>query len=155
MINMSNGYTSAFIEITCLVGSHSAHEPHEKDLMVWFAQRDQHIFGAGAVGFDIVEIVWDKNLFERQKTFILQVTDLIIAKKNWENMECAPDSQTLKNFRAFYQMIAQFKSENVDESLEIPIASFDGTIKLYDTCGIHKVYKHFRGCVVCNAALPY
>ncbi len=61
IIQMSNGLTSVFIETICLAGSDIAIENYQKDLMIWFAQRDWILLGMGLEGFDISEIIWHKN----------------------------------------------------------------------------------------------
>lgn len=37
--------------------------------------KDQNIVGRGTVGFDITEMLWEKEYFERQKQFMLRVLD--------------------------------------------------------------------------------
>jgi len=74
-IAMSNGLTSVFLDTLCLAGCDIAFKPYQKDLMLWFAQRDWTLTGMGFEGFDISQIIWDAAIFEEQKKFILETVD--------------------------------------------------------------------------------
>ena len=63
LLVMSNGGTDVFINILALSGAVIARTESEKRLMVYLSEKDQ-IIGRGCVGFDIVEMPWDKETFE-------------------------------------------------------------------------------------------
>ena len=63
---MSNGGTDVFINILALSGAAIARTESEKRLMVYLSEKDQ-VIGRGCVGFDIVEMPWDKESFPRCK----------------------------------------------------------------------------------------
>jgi hypothetical protein len=149
---MSNGLTSVFTETICLAGSDIAVENYQKDQMIWFGQRDWMLVGMGLEGFDIVEMMWDKENFEEQQKFILHVIDRATKKTNWELLEYEPHEMIFKTLTEFKQMICDFKKEFIETEKTIGIFDFDGTVKRYDKCNKHKIFKHVNGCVICNNA---
>lgn len=152
IVRMSNGMTSVFIETFCLAGADFAKEELEKDLMIWFGQRDWVIIGMGVEGFDISEIIWNKIDFNQQKNFILRVIDLIYKKRNWEYLSYQPNTDLLfGKLDKFKEMIISFTKENIgDSDLKEGIFEFEGAIIKYDRCVKHQIYKHWQGCVICN-----
>ncbi len=142
--------TSVFIGTICLAGSSFALEKYQKDIMIWFAQRDYIILGMGSEGFDIVEIPWNKEIFDAQQNFILQVVDLVIKKTNWQYLSYNPNDLVFSFLADFKLMIADFGIECIEIDKQIEIFNFDDTINQYDKCQKHNIYKHFQGCVICN-----
>ena len=61
-IRMSNGATDVFINVLAISGSALAETEQEKRLIVWLSEKDQKV-GRGTVGFDIVEMPWQKETF--------------------------------------------------------------------------------------------
>lgn len=151
IIQMSNGLTSVFIETICLAGSDIAIENYQKDLMIWFSQRDWILLGMGLEGFDISEIIWHKNQFEQQKDFIIKVIDFAINKTNWDLLSYNPHEMIFTVLKDFKQMIIDFNIDFIDEKSEINLFDFDGFVKKYDKCEKHKIYLHCQGCVICNS----
>ena len=65
-ICMSNLTTDVFINVLSLSGSALAVTVEEKQLVVWLSEKDQKFVGLGTVGFDIVEMPWEKgNILKR------------------------------------------------------------------------------------------
>ena len=149
-ILMSNGLTSVLIDTICLAGSDIALEKYQQDIMIWFSQRDWMILGMGFEGFDIGEIIWDKENFYAQQKFILKVIDLATEKTNWDLLNYNPGEMIFATLTDFRQMIHDFKIEHIETENEISIFDFDGIINRYDKCGKHRIYKHYAGCVICN-----
>lgn len=152
VIQMSNGLTSVFIETFCLGGADLATENFQRDLMIWFGQRDWAIMGMGVEGFDISEIIWNNEEFDNQKKFILDVIDSVSKKKNWEKLSYNPNEDFLfGRLDVFRRMIHSFKIEMIEQDdWEYGIFDFDGEIDKYDKCEKHNIYKHWNGCVICN-----
>jgi len=71
----SNGCTDVLLTVIGLSGSRLARTDDERNMMVWLMMKDQNIVGRGTVGFDITEMLWEKEYFERQKQFMLRVLD--------------------------------------------------------------------------------
>ena len=61
-LNMSNGGTSVFINVLCLRGERLAETESQKHFMVFLAEKNQNVCGIGTVGFDIVDMPWDKEM---------------------------------------------------------------------------------------------
>lgn len=151
-IQMSNGATSVFIETFCLAGADLAIEDYQKDIMIWFGEHDWDIMGIGMLGFDISEIIWNKQEFDNQKKFILDVIDSIFQKTNWKYLSYSPNEDFLfSKLVEFRKMIQLFKSEMIEQNIQdYETSDFTGETNKYDKCLKHKIYKHYDGCVICN-----
>lgn len=148
---MSNVTTSVFFETLCVSGSDLAEESFEKDLLIWFGQRDWTIIGMGVEGFDTDEIIWCPENFDQQKSFILKIIDATFAKKNWLLLGYDPPEQIVfENLNLFREMIKSFTVNDISKNEEVEIFPFDEEINRYDRCEIHRVYKNFIGCIICN-----
>ena len=86
---MSNGGTDVFISILALSGAGIARTESEKRLMVFLSERDQ-IIGGGCVGFEIVEMPWDRGTFETDKRFLMQVIQGARNRSGWERLDYCP-----------------------------------------------------------------
>jgi len=149
--HMSNGLTSVFIETFCLAGIENATEDYEKDMLIWFGQRDWTLLGMGIEGFDIAEIIWDANKFDKQKAFIIASIEGVFQEKNWDLLNYTPNREWLfEKLVIFKKMIEDYTVIHIDKALQFEVFEFDGEVKRYDTCETHKIYKHMGGCVICN-----
>lgn len=147
-LQMSNGLTSVFIDTICLGGSEIAENEFQKELMIWFAQRDWQLMGLGIIGFDVAEIIWDKEIFTEQKSFILKTLERSLNKTNWELLGYNPREEwVLKNLNGFKRMISEFESRHIEKEEEYKIIPFEDKFK---KCNKHKIYLHVKGCVICN-----
>ena len=150
-ILMSNIRTSAFLETICLGGADIATENYQKELMIWIAQHDWRIRGLGCEGFDICEIIWDKQIFDKQKKFILRVIDSTINKVNWNLLSYIPKEEWLfGKLSDFRIMVNNFNREHIELDKEEKLFDFDDKVQLYEKCEKHKIYKHYEGCIICN-----
>jgi len=150
-VSMGNALTSVFFETLCLAGGGIAALPWQKDLMIWFAQRDWTLTGMGFEGFDISRIIWDAAVFEEQKSFIIEVADRALKETNWNLLGYKPDKNLLFGaLRVFKNMIQKYGADKIDTGNQIEIYDFDKKIKKYEVCEKHKVYKHAEGCIICN-----
>jgi len=148
---MSNGLTSVFIETFCLAGVENANEGFEKDLLIWFGQRDWALMGLGITGFDISEIIWDAGNFDKQKAFIIAVIEGVFQEKNWNLLGYTPNREWLfEKLVVFKKMIEDYMSTHIVKEAQYEIFEFNEGVKKYDTCEVHKIYKHLGGCVICN-----
>lgn len=150
-LGMNNGLTSVFISTMCLSGVEIAKEKFEKDILIWFAQHDQAVMGRGTVGFDVSEMIWDKNIFSNQKTFIIETINGALEEKNWHLLDYNPKKEWIfESLEIFKRMISAYESKHIDKECQEEIFEFDDNIKKYKTCELHKIYTHFAGCVICN-----
>lgn len=147
-IQMNNGLTAVFVDVICLAGSEIAQEIYQKDFMIWFAQRDYKLWGLGIIGFDLVNILWEKEIFQAQKNFILEVLDRALKKINWNLLSYAPrEDWVLDCIERFQQMIEAFDETHLDKANPYELISFE---KQYEKCPKHQVFLHIEGCVICN-----
>ncbi|WP_291725602.1 hypothetical protein [Bernardetia sp.] len=147
-LNMSNSLTGIFIDTLCLAGSDIAKEEYQKDIMIWFAQRDWSLLGLGIIGFDITEIIWDKSLFQHQKKFILKVIERALEKANWNQLSYEPrEDWIMSSLKTFKRMIEEFNLEHIEKEEIFEIIPFGNK---YQKCEKHQIYLHIEGCVICN-----
>ena len=83
-IQFSNGSTSVLLSTLLLAGSDTAESEWEIKLMQFLAGRDQNVFGFGMVGFDLGDIGWERERFDEQRAFVLQVADLALDRHRWD-----------------------------------------------------------------------
>ncbi len=149
--NLSNGATSVFIETLCISGIENATNDFKKDILIWFAQRDWTLIGMGFEGFDVSEIIWDSKIFNQQKEFIISTIDGVFEEKNWNLLNYAPTKEWLfEKLNQFKIMIYEYKIIHINKTSQFEIFEFVNSIKKYEICKKHKIYKHFEGCVICN-----
>lgn len=147
-LQMSNGLTSVFIDTICLAGSDIAQQVYQKDLMIWFAQRDPQLMGSGLIGFDIADIIWKKEIFPAQKAFLLTVLESAAEKKHWDKLGYSPrEDWAIQSLQEFKRMLTEFEVTHIDEEEQESIIPFD---KKYVTCPKHHIFLHVQGCVICN-----
>lgn len=152
-IQLSNGLTSVYIDTLCLAGSDIATQPYEKNLLIWFAQKDGTIVGYGFEGFDIVAIIWSPEMFDKQKNFLLLLIDAALAKRNWRRLQYVPrDDMIFECLSQFREMVRAFEKKHIVLTEQDSLWEFDAGIQMYERCKKHDVYMHAYGCVVCNNA---
>ncbi len=151
-LQMNNGLTAVFIETICLAGAGLANQNYQKDLMIWFAQRDAAILGAGFTGFDISDIIWSREQFDEQKHFLLGVIEAVFDKENWQYLSYQPNEKLLfHEMENFKQMISTFQPDMIENHLrQQEVFEFNGDVAQYDKCSKHQIYLHPYGCVICN-----
>lgn len=146
--SMSNGLTDVLIDVICLAGSDIAEEAFQKELMIWFAQRDWRIMGLGITGFDISDIIWDSEIFDKQKVFILEVIQKALIRKNWEVLEYEPKEEWIfPKLNQFTKMIDDFKKEHIKNEQQTQVIPFD---VIYTKCSKHQIFLHVGGCRLCD-----
>lgn len=75
----------------------------------------------------------------------------LLLKKNWLLLGYDPPEQIVfENLNLFREMIKSFTVNNISKNEEVEIFPFDEEINRYDRCEIHRVYKNFIGCIICN-----
>ena len=68
-LKISNGATDVLIDILVLSGSSLAQTQWQKELIIFFASKNQEIKGLGCVSFDISDLGWEMDHFDEQKKF--------------------------------------------------------------------------------------
>ena len=113
---ISNGGTDVFINILALSGAVIARTESEKRLMVYLSEKDQ-IIGRGCVGFDIVEMPWDKETFEEDKKFIIQLINGARNKAGWERLDYSPNEELVSYYLdTFENLIKRMTVDDIREN---------------------------------------
>jgi len=153
-LNMSNGGTSVFINVLCLSGGRIAETESQKRFMVFFAEKNQNVCGSGTVGFDIVDMPWDKNSFDEDKAFILKVIEGARQKLGWETLGYTPNEELVMEYLdTFYKLTERMTAEDIiEESLIEWLSEVNENAPIrcgFPKCKIHDAYFSVHGCQVC------
>ena len=153
-ICMSNMTTDVFINVLLLSGSILAKTETEKQLIVWIAEKDQRFVGLGTVGFDIIDMPWNKETFSKDKLFLLKIIQSAENKLGWEKLDYTPEFilPTLQKFREY---IEKMTNDDIDDNaLREWFNAADSNDPIH--CGFPRCKKHhtfltFLGCQICNS----
>ena len=156
-IHMSNGLTAVFIEVLVISGSMLATTVREKELVIWFAEKDQSSAGRGTVGFDVDDIPWTVDGFQYEKQFILHMISNAVAEMGWEKFDYTPNKDIVTScLKQFAQMIEMFEQQHVDidnyiEWRDCELLDGEPGIPIgYPKCQKHDIYLTCFGCLLCN-----
>ena len=152
---MSNGGTSMFINILCLSGGRLAETDSQKRFMVFLAEKNQNAIGLGTVGFDIVDMPWDKDSFDEDKAFMHRVIDGAKQKLGWETLGYEPNEEfTFQFLDTFRKLIERMTADEIiDASLTEWLSEADEYDPVrcgFPKCKIHDTYISIHGCQVCT-----
>ena len=115
-LNMSNGGTSMFINILCLSGGRLAETESQKRFMVFLAEKNQNVIGLGTVGFDIVDMPWDRDSFDEDKAFMLRVIEGAMQKLGWETLGYKPNEEFVTEYLdTFRKLIERMTADDIGE----------------------------------------
>ena len=153
-LNMSNGGTSVFINILCLSGGRLAETESQKRFMVFLAEKYQNVCGIGTVGFDIVDMPWDKDSFDEDKAFMLRVIESARQKLGWETLGYETNEEFVAEYLdTFQKLIERMTAEDIiEESLTEWLSEADENDPTrcgFPKCKIHDAYISIHGCQVC------
>ena len=153
-LNMSNGGTSVFINVLCLSGGRLAETESQKHFMVFLAEKNQNVCGIGTVGFDIVDMPWDKDSFDEDKAFMLRVIESARQKLGWETLGYEPNEEFVAEYLdTFQKLIERMTAEDIiEESLTEWLSEADENDPTrcgFQKCKIHDAYISIHGCQVC------
>jgi hypothetical protein len=147
-LDLSNGLTSALVDVLSLAASDLAATPWELRLAYWIVQHDQIRTGLGSVGFDVSELGWTTAGFEAEQRFVLGLIDAAFARQGWDRLPFVPDEDRLfAALRRLRELVAQLSPDIVG------VASSRAWLpeELPDErCPRHAVFLHELGCVLCN-----
>ena len=152
---MSNGGTDVFINILALSGAVIARTESEKRLMVYLSEQDQ-IVGRGCVGFDIVEMPWDKETFEEDKKFIIQVVNGARNRIGWEKLDYTPNEEIVFRYLdTFENLINRMTVDDIrEDSLNDWLSKSEADNPVYcdfPRCEKHNTFLTCFGCQICNS----
>jgi len=150
-LQMSNSTTDVFIDVLIISGSFIAQTHWQKELIVFLSLNDQEIKGLGCVGFDIYELGWKVDIFEDQKSFLLNVIDSALKKMNWEVLNYEPNEELIfTNLKRFREMIINYSIKFVEYEDALKWNNDFKTLE-FKKCDKHKVYMHPYGCKLCHS----
>ena len=152
---MSNGGTDVFVNILALSGAVIARTESEKQLMVYLSEQDQ-IVGRGCVGFDIIEMPWDKETFEEDKKFIIKVINGARNRIGWEKLDYSPNEEiVLRYLDTFENLINRMTADDIrEDSLNDWLSKSEADDPVYcdfPRCEKHNTFLTCFGCQICNS----
>jgi hypothetical protein len=113
-IKMSNGLTSVFIEVLALAASSLASTARQHELATWFSSKDQAIYGAGNVGFDVGEIPWETESLTQDRGFLLRSIDAAKSRVGWNKLDYRPNEDWLiPRLDTFQTLLAEFRPVDI------------------------------------------
>ncbi len=149
-IKISNGATDVLIDVLVLSGTSLAQTRWQKESVIFLSLNDQEIRGQGCVGFDISDLGWELDNFEKQLKFLLKVIDSALKKTNWEMLKYKPDEKKVfHNLRRLEEMIINYTVELVKQH-DIQTWNKEFNEIEFKLCPKHKVYMHPFGCKICH-----
>ena len=154
-IVMSNRLTDVFINVLVLAGSRLAKTEDQKRLIVWLAEKDQAADGEGTVGFDISEIPWNSDTFEKDKAFMLKTIRHALNKKHWEKLGYEPNEKLLfPKLEEFAELIEELEADDIKQEELIQwledSENDDPIHNGFPVCPEHKALLTVYGCQICR-----
>lgn len=154
-LQMSNGATSAFINLFALSGSKLAEAEQEKRLIVWVLEKNQSVVGTGTVSFEICDMPWDFEKFEESKKFLGSVLRGMRNKIGWETLGYIPNEDILYPFiDAFEKLLLKMTPDDINiEEVNAWIEESshnDPILNGFPKCPIHDVLLSVHGCQLCT-----
>ncbi|AJS58989.1 hypothetical protein [Paenibacillus sp. IHBB 10380] len=156
-LHMSNGLTSVFIEVLAMSGSILANTNREKEIIIWLAQRDQSVVGIGTVGFQIDDMPWTLDTFDRERKFMMRTISGAMDGLGWERLSYEPHKERIiECLNQFRLMINAFDKESIDLNIYLEWSEIEedddrSTIPIgYPKCEKHDIYLSCHGCILCN-----
>ena len=151
----SNGCLDVLLTVIGLSGSKIARSDCERNMIIWLMEKDQSMVGLGTVLFDIIEMPWKKQCFERQKLFMLQVLAGVKEKTGWETLDYDPNEEIIfDRINSLQDMFYSIQVNDINEELTDQWLEDAEICKLigdgYPKCKKHGIYMSIWGCLACN-----
>ncbi|MDX2007943.1 MAG: hypothetical protein SFU83_22100 [Meiothermus sp.] len=149
-VEMNNGLTSVVVSVLSLAASSLAATDRQRLFAVWFASRDQGVFGSGMVGFDLSELPWSEADFGAEKAFVLRVIAAAQARTGWERLDYRPHEEwVMQSLEGLRVLVQAFEPAHrcPDPDRVWPFAPPPST---FERCPLHGVYQPIYGCPICN-----
>ena len=153
-LSLSNITTAKFINVLCLSGGRLAKTESQKRMMVFLAEKNQSLCGIGTVGFNIVNMPWDRESFDEDKAFILDVIRGAKDKLGWETLDFQPNEEIVfEALDVFEKLIHRMNKDEIrDDRLKdwLSEAKKNDPVHCgFPKCRIHDTYLSLFGCQVC------
>lgn len=149
--SVSNGGTSVFIAVLCLAGHEIATDDWQKSLLSWISTHDRHVMGNGNTGFDVAEMGWNLSRYDAQKRFLFLLTKRARLRTNWRKLPYDPPMErAVYALDKFDALINGFERKHCrNTKLQWMVEPNLHPLR----CGIHDIFTHSEGCVICNEEL--
>ncbi|MFC1707385.1 hypothetical protein ACFL59_11325 [Planctomycetota bacterium] len=154
-VDLSNGGTTVLLSCLQLTGGGLAESRWERAFMSWLADKDQTYVGHGCVGFDLRDLLWDKEQFLAQKEFLLRVVDTALGEEVWKRLSYdPPHARTyLEQLRELVAPLSWSMVEGGGPTRRWPWPADDWTPPRCDKDGV--IESDTYGCPVCNHAASF
>lgn len=154
-LSISNGLTDVLIDVLLLSGSNLAITESEKRMMVFLAEKQQIVVGLGTVGFEIVQMPWERKTFEADKKFMLETIKGARQKIGWEKLDYTPSIEYITYaLDGFESLIKRMRIEDVnEEELKEWMSEAEANDPIhmgYPKCEKHDIILSIFGCKLCN-----
>lgn len=154
-IVMSNRLTDAFLNVLIIAGSRLAKTEEQKRLIVWLAEKDQTAAGEGNVGFDIAEMPWNTDTFQKDKAFMLKTIKHALNKKHWDKLGYEPNEKNIfPRLEQFAELIEAFEADDIKQDKLIKWledSDKDDPINNgFPVCPRHDALLSCFGCQICR-----
>jgi hypothetical protein len=129
---MSNGGMAVFLSVIVLSGSRIAIEKKEKEMIQWFSEQDDTIRGRGCNGFDICDMPWEKENFEKERAFLLKVIAGAKEKLGWNTLSYEPNEDIIFGYlEKFKTLLVNFDKEHIVDDTYLMWLEDNKTLKFY------------------------
>ena len=154
-LSLSNISTAKFINVLCLSGGRLAATQSQKRMMVFLGEKNQTFCGIGTVGFDIVDMPWDRDSFDEDKAFLLAVIEGARNKLGWETLDFKPNEEVVIDALNVFEKLVQRmeKSDIREEALAEWLSGAEENDPVrcgFPKCEAHDIYLSVFGCQVCT-----
>lgn len=139
-----------------ITGSYHAQTNWEKDILMWFSEKNPRLSGAGMAGFDVTTMGWSLQEFETQKEFLVKVITQVKQHKSWNNYNYRVADEEVENeVEALLELFSSLEKEQVKEDA-ITLNFKPEVPGLYRYCEKHIVIENAspaelkQNCIVCG-----
>jgi|GEM_PF-513239 len=159
IIQWSNSRTIVVFSVLIINGSRLAKTRRKAEFILWLAQREQDVFGLGMVGFDLGDLPWSLDDFEKEKIFLLKVIESAKEELGCGVVKLGTHPEVLRgDLEDLRMLILNFTDEDLRTAylLKEELKDIGGRglpVEMppqLEKCKIHRVLLTQYGCYVCN-----
>ncbi len=118
-------------------------------------EKNQTFCGIGTVGFNIVDMPWERDSFDEDKSFLLAVIEGARNKLGWETMDAQPNEEPVFDALDVFEKLVQRmeKADIREEALAGWLSRAEENDPVccgFPKCKVHDTYVTLFGCQVCT-----